>query len=473
MFENVEYTLLQKGKDFEFKSIEYDSRKIEKGDIFVAMKGFNTDGNNYVEKAIQNGAVCILTDEKEHDVKKYPDITFYYIPDLRKHLGVICANLYNHPEKKLKIIGVTGTNGKTTSTYILENVLPNSSRIGTTNYRVGDKYYEAHNTTPESMDIIKLMDESVKKGIEYFLMEVSSHALALGRVDMLKFDGAIFTNLTQDHLDYHKTFENYFKAKCHLIDLLKDNSKISVNVDDKYIKTIKSDKLNTFGVENGDIRGKVISYTTSGMNVEIKVKNEVKRFHTKLIGAYNLYNILGVVSVLVNLGIDFSYIVDRISKMEPVVGRFELIENNLGARIVVDYAHTPDGLENVLKTLKGITDGKMYAVFGAGGDRDKTKRPIMGKIACKYADYILITSDNPRTEDPIGIMNDIEKGIIEAKYTNYTKIEKREEAIQKAVSLLKSGDSLIIAGKGHETYQIIGKTTRYFSDKEEVKKCLK
>lgn len=159
--------------------------------------------------------------------------------------------------------------------------------------------------------------------------------------------------------------------------------------------------------------------------------------------------------------------------MEPVVGRFELIENNLGARIVVDYAHTPDGLENVLKTLKGITDGKMYAVFGAGGDRDKTKRPIMGKIACKYADYILITSDNPRTEDPISIMNDIEKGIIEAKYTNYTKIEKREEAIQKAVSLLKSGDSLIIAGKGHETYQIIGKTTRYFSDKEEVKKCLK
>lgn len=472
MFENVEYEILQKGKDFVFNSIEYDSRKIQKGDIFVAMKGFSTDGNNYIDKAIKNGAVCILTDEKEHNFSAYKDISFYYIKDLRKHLGVICANLYGHPEKKLKIIGVTGTNGKTTSTYILENILENSSRVGTTNYRVKDKFYEAHNTTPESMDIIKLMAESVEKGVEYFIMEVSSHALALGRVDMLEFDGAIFTNLTQDHLDYHKTFEAYFKAKCHLMDLLKKDAKISLNVDDKYIKTIHSKKAVSFGIKNGEIRGEVLEYTNKGMNILIKVKDEIKKFHTSLIGEYNLYNILGVVSVLINLGIDFNEIVDKISKMKPVVGRFELIENDLNARIVVDYAHTPDGLENVLNTLKNITKGKVYCVFGAGGDRDKTKRPIMGKIATKYCDYLILTSDNPRTEDPLAILSDIEEGIKEQNYTKYIKIEKREEAIKYAISLLKENDGLMIAGKGHETYQIIGTKTRYFSDQEEVKKCL-
>lgn len=472
MFENVEYEILQKGKDFVFNSIEYDSRKIQKGDIFVAMKGFSTDGNNYIDKVIKKGAVCILTDEKEHNFSAYKDISFYYIKDLRKHLGVICANLYGHPEKKLKIIGVTGTNGKTTSTYILENILENSSRVGTTNYRVKDKFYEAHNTTPESMDIIKLMSESVKKGVEYFIMEVSSHALALGRVDMLEFDGAIFTNLTQDHLDYHKTFEAYFKAKCHLMDLLKKDAKISLNVDDKYIKTIHSKKAVSFGIKNGEIRGEVLEYTNKGMNILIKVKDEIKKFHTSLIGEYNLYNILGVVSVLINLGIDFNEIVDKISKMKPVVGRFELIENNLNARIVVDYAHTPDGLENVLNTLKNITKGKVYCVFGAGGDRDKTKRPIMGKIATKYCDYLILTSDNPRTEDPLAILSDIEEGIKEQNYTKYIKIEKREEAIKYAISLLKENDGLMIAGKGHETYQIIGTKTRYFSDQEEVKKCL-
>lgn len=472
MFENVEYEILQKGKDFVFNSIEYDSRKIQKGDIFVAMKGFSTDGNNYIDKAIKNGAVCILTDEKEHNFSAYKDISFYYIKDLRKHLGVICANLYGHPEKKLKIIGVTGTNGKTTSTYILENILENSSRVGTTNYRVKDKFYEAHNTTPESMDIIKLMAESVEKGVEYFIMEVSSHALALGRVDMLEFDGAIFTNLTQDHLDYHKTFEAYFKAKCHLMDLLKKDAKISLNVDDKYIKTIHSKKAVSFGIKNGEIRGEVLEYTNKGMNILIKVKDEIKKFHTSLIGEYNLYNILGVVSVLINLGIDLNEIVDKISKMKPVVGRFELIENDLNARIVVDYAHTPDGLENVLNTLKNITKGKVYCVFGAGGDRDKTKRPIMGKIATKYCDYLILTSDNPRTEDPLAILSDIEEGIKEQNYTKYIKIEKREEAIKYAISLLKENDGLMIAGKGHETYQIIGTKTRYFSDQEEVKKSL-
>lgn len=471
MFKGVEYKIIQEINKFEFSSIEYDSRKIKKGDIFVAMKGFNEDGNKYIDSAINNGAVCVLTDNENIDAKMYPNTNIYYVKDLRMNLGKICSNLYQHPQDKLKIIGVTGTNGKTTSTYILENILENSSRIGTTNYRIKDKYYDAKNTTPESMDLIKFMAESVKENVEYFLMEVSSHALSLGRVDMLAFDGAIFTNLTQDHLDYHKTFEEYFNAKCKLIDLLKDNAKISINADDKYLRKIDK-KYITYGIDNGAIRGKILNYNNKGMEVEINIDNTKKVFQTKLIGKHNLYNILGVISCLTNLGLDVDYIISKISKMDSVIGRFELIDNNIDAKIVVDYAHTPDGLENVLKTLKDITENKLYCIFGAGGDRDKTKRPIMAEISAKYSDYVIITSDNPRTEDPYTILADVEKGLINSHYITYEKIEKREEAIKKAVSLLKSGDSLMIAGKGHETYQIIGKEVRHFSDQEEVKKAL-
>ena len=472
MFENVEYLELQKGEKFEFSSIECDSRKIQKGDIFVAMKGFLVDGNEYIDSAIKNGAVCVITDNENIDFKKYENISFYYVKDLRLKLGTICSNLYNYPQNKLKVIGVTGTNGKTTTTYILENIFPNSARIGTTNYRIKDKFYEAKNTTPESIDIIKFMAQAVKENVEYFFMEVSSHALSLGRVDMLRFDGAIFTNLTQDHLDYHKTFEEYFKAKCKLIDLLKDEAKISINTDDEYVKKIDR-KNNNFGINSGDIRGKVLNYTNKGMKVEVVIGDVVKTFDTKLIGKHNLYNILGVISLLYNMGVDVDYIIEKISAMDSVIGRFELIDNELDAKIVVDYAHTPDGLKNVLSTLKEITENRLICIFGAGGDRDKTKRPLMAEQAGIYSDVVIITSDNPRTEDPIRIIEDVEEGLKKLNYTSYYKIEKREEAIQKGISMLKKGDSLMIAGKGHETYQIIGKEIRHFSDQEEVKKMLK
>ncbi|WP_068267915.1 UDP-N-acetylmuramoyl-L-alanyl-D-glutamate--2,6-diaminopimelate ligase [Caviibacter abscessus] len=472
MFKDVKYEILQKGLDFEFKSISYDSREITSGDIFVAMHGTNVNGNDYISKAIENGAVAVITDDKTINITKYENISFYYVENLRHNLGIIASNLYDFPQNKLKVIGVTGTNGKTTSTYILESVLENSSRVGTTGYRILNENFNAKNTTPESLDLIKLMDKSVKLGVEYFFMEVSSHSLSMGRVDMLNFDSAIFTNLTQDHLDYHKTIEDYFNAKCKIIDLLKPNAKLCVNIDDKYVKTLNGISISTKD-KMADIYGEILEYTNNGMKIRITSKYGIKEIVTKLVGEYNLHNILGVVASLTSIGIDFSYILDKISKMESVVGRFELIENDKNARIVIDYAHTPDGLINVLSTLKKITQNRLITVFGAGGDRDRTKRPLMAKAAAKYSDYIILTSDNPRTEDPKQILADVEKGLTDINYTNYIIIENRSSAINHAVNMILPNDSVIIAGKGHETYQIIGKEILHFSDKEEVKKSLK
>lgn len=472
MFYGVEYKVLQFVEEIKFNGIEYDSRKIKDGNIFVAMKGTNVDANEYISYAINNGAKTVITDKEDLDISNYPNINFYFVKNLRFKLGKIASNLYGYPQNKLKILAVTGTNGKTTSTYILENILENSSRIGTTNYRILNKVYDAVNTTPESLDLIKFLDESVKKNVEYFIMEVSSHALSMGRCDMLLFDGAIFTNLTQDHLDYHKTMEDYFKAKSKILDLLKNDAKLSINIDDETVSKLKSERTISFGIKQGNIIGHMIDNDNEFMYASIIYNKKEYFFKTKLMGEHNLYNILGVVSMLTNMGYDINYILNKIEKINSVPGRFELIKNNLDAKIVVDYAHTPDGLDNVLKTLKNITKNRLISVFGAGGNRDKTKRPKMAKSALKYSDYIIITSDNPREEDPMTILKDIEVGFLEANFKEYEIIVDRGEAIKKAISLISSNDSLLIAGKGHEDYQIIGKVKKYFSDKDQILKYL-
>lgn len=469
MLKGIEHKLLNKGIDFNFEGIEYDSRLIKNNYIFVAMQGSNIDGNEFIASAIKNGAKLILTDRENINYSDYKDITFYYVPNLRKELGKIASNLYNNPQDKLCIIGITGTNGKTTSSYILEGILDKSARIGTTNYRIGDEFFEAKNTTPESLDLIKLMNLAVKKGIKYFIMEVSSHALSMGRVEMIKFSSVIFTNFTQDHLDYHKTMQDYLNAKLHIFDLLKDDAKVCINADDPTLSKLNKDNTSDFGINNGKIKGSILEYTNSGM----KIKIDSYTLNTKLIGKHNLYNILGVYTSLVNLGMDKYDIIKKIENIPSVNGRFELIDNNLNAKIVVDYAHTPDGLDNVLNTLKEITESKLITVFGAGGDRDRTKRDKMAIISAKYSDEVIITSDNPRTEDPYNILEDIEQGFKEINFKNYTKMVDRSEAIKLAISKLKKGDSLIIAGKGHEDYQIIGKEKIHFSDKEEIIKALK
>ena len=502
IFRDVEYEILKEGKKFEIKGIEYDSRKIKEDFIFVAMAGNTVDGHNFIQKAIDGGAKIIIT-EKNINISEYKnadDVSFILVKNIRKKLGIIASNYYGYPQNKIKIVGITGTNGKTTSSFILENILEKTARIGTTGNRILDEEFETVNTTPESLELIKLIDKSVKKGADYFIMEVSSHALEIGRVDMLKFDSAIFTNLTQDHLDFHKTMENYFNAKKKIFSMLrhdKNNGKGIINIDDEHGAKIYSEKNkdNYISVsiknEEADILGDILNYTNNGMKVKINLKNYLKKinshfkdkgedyeeeykFEMGLIGEYNLYNVLGCVASALSFGIKMNDIIKKLETMPAVPGRFETIKNNIEARIVVDFAHTDDGLLNVGKTLKQITDNQVITIFGAGGDRDHEKRPKMAKAAIQFSDYIILTSDNPRTENPINILADIEKGLIDEKYPfdKYLIISDRERAIKHGIKLLKKGDSLLIAGKGHENYQIIGTQKIHFDDRETVRKIL-
>lgn len=466
IFSGIEYRVLCTGIEFNVNDIQYDSRKIKENDIFVALIGSEVDGHSYIDKAIENGAKMLIVERLD---LKYPEgIWVIQVNDLRNNLGFIASNYFDYPQNKLKVIGVTGTNGKTTSTYILESILKNSSRIGTTGCRILDKEYPTNNTTPESLDLIKLMDESVKKGVEYFLMEVSSHALYQGRVNMLMFDSAIFTNLTQDHLDFHKTMENYFQAKALILNHLRTN-KLIINKDDMYCKRLL-DKSQSFSLkEDADITGEILEYTLKGMKVKVSILGKNYEFVTKLMGEYNLQNILGVLLVIQQQGIDISYAIECIKNLNSISGRFELIDNDKEIMVVVDYAHTPDGLENILETLQNMKKNRIITVFGAGGDRDKTKRPLMAQMASKYSDIVYITSDNPRTEDPESILDDVEKGISNVKY--YREVD-RENAIKKAVQNSEKNDIILIAGKGHEDYQIIGHTKIHFDDREMARKYL-
>ena len=482
IFEGINYEVLNKGAEFEIEGIEFDSRNIKNNYVFVAMTGSLVDGHNYIDTAIEKGAKMIIVEKK--DIKLEEDITYVYVENIRKNLGIIASNYYNWPQNKIKIIGVTGTNGKTTSTYILENILENTSRIGTTGHRILDVNKETTNTTPESIDLIKLLDESVKKGVEYFIMEVSSHALEIGRVEMLKFDSAIYTNLTQDHLDFHETMENYFQAKNKIFSKLRDDSSSAiVNADDFYgiriLQENKSRKNNfmSYSITDkaSDIYGEVLKYNNFGMKIKIVYENKEYRFNSKLVGNYNLSNILSCVGVLVKLGIEMNDIIEKIQKIESVPGRFQLIENDKRIRVVVDFAHTEDGLINVLQTLKEMTKNKVITIFGAGGDRDKAKRKKMGIAATKYSDYIIITSDNPRNENPIDIINEIESGLKEVNFPKekYETIVDREQAIARGIELSRENDSLLIAGKGHEKYQIIGNEKLHFDDCEIANKYIK
>lgn len=469
IFKNVDYEILNLIKEYEYNEMDYDSRNIKENDIFIALIGANLDGHNYINQAINNGAKLIIVERK--DIKyDYEDVNVIYVNNLRLKLGLIASNFYNFPQNKLKILGVTGTNGKTTTTYILENVLKNSARIGTTGYRIGNIEYESKNTTPESLDLIKLMKKCVNEKIEYFIMEVSSHALSLGRVNMLEFDGAIFTNLTQDHLDFHKNMEEYFLAKASILNHMKKDSKLIINKDDVFVKRLSKNTSSISLLENADLKGEIIEYSLEYMKVKIVYKEKEYIFNTKLMGEYNLLNILGAIMLLININFDIEYIIDKISKISSINGRFELIENDKNVMIVVDYAHSPDGLLNILKTLYKMKKNRLITLFGAGGDRDKTKRPIMASVASKYSDFIYLTSDNPRTENPEDILDDLESGF--ENYNKYFRISDRKCAIITALDSLLENDILLIAGKGHENYQIIGNEKKYFDDRQVVKEYL-
>ncbi|MEF2600006.1 MAG: UDP-N-acetylmuramoyl-L-alanyl-D-glutamate--2,6-diaminopimelate ligase [Fusobacterium mortiferum] len=461
----LDYEILQKGKtEIEFKGMEYDSRKIKDGDIFVALEGSISDGHKYIKQAIENGAKGVLVSKKVEP--EFP-VEYILVKDLRKNLGKIASNFYGYPQKKLKIIGITGTNGKTTSTYLLESILGKEkvARIGTVEYKIGDEVIEAPNTTPESLDIVKMCKKAVEKGLEYLVMEVSSHALSLGRVDMLEFDVASFTNLTLDHLDYHENMDNYFQAKRKLFTMLKDSKKSSINIDDIY-----GDRLyKEFGgysyslTKSADLTGEIVEFHSDGQFVRLNLMGEMFEEKLAILGRYNLYNVLGVIGIALQLGIGKNIILEKLKDIKGAPGRFELVNCGQDYIVVVDYAHTGDALENILKSINELKKGRVITVFGCGGDRDATKRPIMGEIAQRLSDIAILTSDNPRTENPHLIIEDVKKGMNGDRYLIE---EDREQAIMKAIEIAQKNDIILIAGKGHETYQILGRKKIHFDDRE-------
>lgn len=436
-----------------YKDMEYDSRKIKDGDIFVALEGALIDGHEFIDMAVTKGAKAILV-SKEVDLKH--NVNYYLVKDLRKNLGHIASNFYGAPEKKLKIVGVTGTNGKTTTTYMIETLLGEDkvARIGTVEYKIGDEIIEAPNTTPESLDIIKMCKKAVEKNLEYLVMEVSSHALSMKRVDVLNFDVAVFTNLTPEHLDYHKNMEEYFNAKKILFEKLKSKGNSVINIDDIYGERL----FEEFG----------------GISYSIEKKAELtpeilKGRKLKILGKYNMYNLLGAIGAAKLLGVPEDEILELIEKIHGAPGRFEPVYAGQDFTVTVDYAHTGDALENILKSINEMKKAKVITVFGCGGDRDRTKRPIMAEIAERYSDIVIATSDNPRTEDPNFILDEVKAGF---KKQEFILEPNREKAIELAIKLANKDDIVLIAGKGHETYQIIGKEKHHFDDKEEARKAI-
>ena len=460
--------------DFENREVTMitdNSAKICEGCIFVCIEGRRFDGHTKAAEALEKGAAAVVV-QKDVGLKNQ-----ILVENTRSAYAKICAAFFGHPERKLKIIGVTGTNGKTTSCFIIKSVLDRlgykTGLLGTVKNIVGDKEYPAVLTTPDCYDLFGLYAEMVEYGCEYCVMEVSSQALDQRRVDGVHFDAAIFTNLTQDHLDYHGSFENYKASKRMLF----ENSDIAIlNIDDEAAWEMVEGtncKAFTCSVENNncDYSAKNIRNDASGVKYELVSNSNIGRVNFRVPGKFSVYNSMGAAVCLIELGMDFRAVLDALAECIGVPGRMEIVPVETHYTVIIDYAHTPDGLENVLKCVREITDGRVITVFGCGGDRDKTKRPIMGEIATKLSDVAVITSDNPRSEDPESIIEDITAGI--GKHNSKVIVDSdRKSAIKKALDTAKSGDIVILAGKGQETYQILANGKIHFDEREVVAQIL-
>jgi len=458
--------------DTEITEIAYDSRRVSPGSLFVCIKGYVTDGHKYVESACRNGAAVIIAQD-EIPACGAPVV---YVEDSRKALAQIAANFYDHPEKKLKLVAVTGTNGKTTVTTLIKSVLEFSGKtvglIGTNANQIGSRILPTERTTPESLELFALFAEMVREGVEYTVMEVSSHSLYLHRVYGIIFDVAVFTNLTQDHLDFHENMENYFLAKRMLFDMCKT---AVINIDDNAGKRI----LNTltcpalsYAIETpADYQASDLKISPRGVIFNISNTEGAHQVRLGIPGKFSVYNALAALSACVAIAIPIEKVIDALLVAKGVKGRAETVYTRTDYTILIDYAHTPDGLENIVKTVKGFATGRVVTLFGCGGDRDPVKRPIMGEIAGSLSDYCIITSDNPRTEEPMSIIRQIEEGMKRTTCA-YTVIENRRAAIRYAMENALPGDCIILAGKGHETYQIIGKEKRHFDEREVIQEIL-
>lgn len=461
-------------KETDIAGIAYDSRKVSKDFVFVCIKGYETDGHRFAASAVQNGAAVIVAEDRL-DV----DVPVVYVDDTRKAIAELSAEFYGHPADKLSLVGITGTNGKTTITYLIKSILESAGKsvgvIGTNQNIIGDKLLLTKSTTPttpNALELEQLFNEMVLHGAEYVVMEVSSHALELDRVYGCNFSVGVFTNLTQDHLDFHKTMENYYNAKAKLFDI---SERGVVNYDDEYGKRIAQRGSNILKAGTGDscdLRAENIKISSRGAQFDMIYKGKSYPASIRIPGRFSVYNAICAAGAALQLGIDIADVIKGLADAPGVVGRVEVVPTDTDYTVIIDYAHTPDGLENVINCVKGFAEGRTITLFGCGGDRDSTKRPIMGEIAGRLSDYSIITSDNPRTEDPEKIVREIEAGM---KKTDgqYTLITDRREAIGYALSIARKGDVIILAGKGQETYQIIGREKFDFDERIEVYKHLK
>lgn len=473
IIKGIEILDIKGSLDIEISNIEFDSRKVTDNTLFVCIKGFSVDGHDYIKSATESGATAFLVEE-DIEIEGY---TFIKVKNTRCDMAKISCNFFDNPSSKMDIIGVTGTNGKTSITTFLSEILSGINKvgiIGTIKIFDGDKEIESKNTTPESIDLQRNFDKMVKNNCKNCVMEVSSHSLVLNRVDNTNFKIGIFTNLTPDHLDFHKDLEDYRNTKEKLF--YKTSLKNIINIDDdggkkiyQNIKNLETEAY-TYGIDNdADFMAKDIKILPEGVSYRLITPTYEENIFVPVSGKFTVYNTLAVIATCYSLGIGKDYLIKKLESINGVSGRFESVVNDKSKNIIVDYAHTPDALENVINTAREFTKGKVITVFGCGGDRDKTKRPLMGKIASDLSDFTIITSDNPRTENQENITKDILKGITN---NNYEVIEDRKEAIKKAIIMSNESDIVLIAGKGHENYQIIGNEKTHFDDKEEAIKIL-
>lgn len=457
--------------DPEIYGVAYDSRQVKPGFLFVCVSGFKTDGHMFIKDAREKGAAAILAEKESIDC----DLPIALCNDSRQALAQVAGNFYGHPSRQLRLIGVTGTNGKTTTTHLIKAILEDAGKktgiLGTLYARVGDTSFDLGHTTPEAPDIEAFLKVCREQQAEYVVMEVSSHALVLDRVDAIDFNVALFTNLTQDHLDLHETMNSYRDAKLKLFKNLETrpgNFSI-INQDDQYARDFLAQAGSaavSYGIEQtARIMAQDVRVNLKGSEFTVAYPGGTFEIQMKLIGLFSVYNAMAAIAFALEEGIAVETIQSALARVDGVPGRIEQVHCGQDFTVVVDYAHTPDGLENILKTARGILENRLITVFGCGGDRDRGKRPLMGEIAARFSDFTIVTSDNPRSEEPQNIINDIVPGVEKVKDSRYAIIVDRREAIRHAIHLARPGDLVVIAGKGHETYQLVKGQVLDFDDR--------
>ena len=472
LLENIDIIDVQGNIDVKVSGIAFNSQEVKPGDVFVCISGFKTDGHTYADDALERGAVAIVAEKSLESIAA----TVVVVQNTRLALANMAAVYFDHPYRKFRLIGITGTNGKTTTTYLVKNILESCGQkvglIGTNQNMIGDEVIPSHHTTPDSLELMRLFDRMANEKVDSVVMEVSSHSLALDRVASCEFDTGAFTNVTQDHLDFHETMENYIAAKSQLFRMCRTGV---LNIDDAAFEKMADQstcEIIKYSTEkNEGLFADSIIYKADGVELDLSYKGESVRIELAIPGRFSVYNALTAAGCCISAGLTLRQIANGFKSASGVKGRIEVVKTNTDYTVIIDYAHTPDGLANILDAIRGFAKGRIVTLFGCGGDRDRTKRPQMGKIAGEKSDFCIVTSDNPRSEEPSAIIEDILVGIKETD-CEYKVIENRFEAIEFALDNARTDDIILLAGKGHEPYQILQDRTIVFDEREIVLKLI-